>query len=82
MLCAKINIHYVGRHNHKCIKIMCTDVSDMEKTISELSQKPGIDHIDLNDYATIDLEDWLRKNPPSRAGKTFNQVIKEEFNAG
>lgn len=82
MVCAKINIHYVGKHNHKCIKIMCTDVSDMQKTISELSQKPGVERVDLNDYASIDLEDWLRNNPPSCAGKTYNQVIQESFNAG
>lgn len=59
MVCAKINIHYVGKQS-KCIKVLCEDLNDMQKTISELSCKPGIERVVLNDYASMNYEDYLQ----------------------
>lgn len=58
MIGAKLNIHYVG-NGSKCIKIFCEDLADMQRNISELSLKPGVQRVVLNDYATIPLEEVL-----------------------
>ena len=58
MVCAKLNIHYVGK-GFKCIKVLCVDLPDMQRNISELSMKPGVERVVLNDYATIPLEEVL-----------------------
>lgn len=58
MIGVKINIHYVGKGS-KCITVLCEDLADMQRNISELSMKPGVERVVLNDYATIPLEEVL-----------------------
>lgn len=55
MIGAKLIICYLN-NTRKYIKVLYSDLADMQNSIAELSKKPGISSVVLNDYSTFALE--------------------------
>ena len=62
MIGAKLIICYLN-NTKKYINVLYSDLADMQNSIAELSKKPGISSVVLNDYSTFALEDkWQNSN--------------------
>ena len=56
MIGAKLIICYLN-NTKKYIKVLYSDLADMQNSIAELLKKPGISSVVLNDYSTFALEE-------------------------